>query len=96
MLSPVGNPHTRIIKVNTEERTEWWLAELDAPHGAVRLEDGPHGERSGAEEALALRKRLSCISTEGRTFMVAEVKLTHPTGEHGALNEGAIATLNES
>lgn len=75
-----------------EMKTQWWLAEI-RPHGIPRLADGAHGNRAGAEEALTLFKRLGFA--KGRSFAIAEVRLTEPTGEHGSLNEKAIQTLNE-
>lgn len=73
---------------------QFWLAELDI-HGNPKLVDGAHADRSGAEEALTIRKRLpGLINTEGKRFAIAEVHLSEPTGEHGPLNEEAIAVLN--
>lgn len=71
---------------------QFWLAELDS-HGNPELIDGPHGGRSGAEEALTLRNRLPMLSTEGRSFAIAEVHLSEPTGLHDPLNEGALKAL---
>lgn len=71
---------------------QFWLAELDR-YGNPTLIDGAHSERSGAEEALTLRKRLPMISIEGRRFAIAEVHLTEPTGEHGPLDEVALAVF---
>ena len=72
-------------------KTQWWLAELDM-HGNPRLTDGAHGQRAGAEEALTLIQRMGLANE--RRFAIAEVRLTEPTGEHGPLNDEAIATLN--
>lgn len=72
-------------------KTQWWLAELDM-YGNPSLTDGAHGDRAGAEEALTIFKRLG-LSGE-RRFAIAEVRLSEPTGEHGPVNEEAIATLN--
>lgn len=71
---------------------QYWLAELDR-YGNPTLVDGAHSERSGAEEALTLRKRLPMLSTEGKRYAIAEVYLSEPTGEHGALNEDALQAL---
>ncbi|EBK6743100.1 hypothetical protein DQ691_23950 [Salmonella enterica] len=73
-------------------KTQYWLAELDQ-HGNPTLIDGAHSDRNGAEEALALRKRLPMISTEGRRFAIAQVNLSEPTGQHGELNEDALKAL---
>lgn len=70
---------------------QFWLAELDR-YGNPKLVDGAHSERSGAEEAAAIIQRLGLASE--RKYAVAEVVLTELTGEHPALNEEAIATLN--
>lgn len=71
--------------------TQWWLAELDV-YGNPKLADGAHNKRDGAEEALTLLQRLGLAKE--RRFAIAEVRLTEPTGEHGPVNEEAIATLN--
>lgn len=71
--------------------TQWWLAELDV-HGNPSLTDGAHGQRAGAEKALTLINRLGLA--QERRFAIAEVRLTDPTGEHGQVNEEAIAALN--
>jgi hypothetical protein len=71
--------------------TQWWLAELDQ-YGNPSLTDGAHGERAGAEEALTLLKRLGLAGA--RRFAIAEVHLTDPTGQHAAVDEESIATLN--
>ena len=78
---------------NTERdmKTQWWLAELDM-HGNPELTDGAHSVRAGAEKALTLMQRLGLA--KDRHFAIAEVRLTEPTGEHGQINEEAIATLN--
>lgn len=76
-------------------KTQWWLAELDR-HGTASLHDGPHDDRSGAEQALLIIHSLSCIRTEHRRFEIAEVRLTMPTGEvDEVINQDAIDTLNE-
>ena len=72
-------------------KTQWWLAELDV-YGNPKLADGAHDKRDGAEEALTLIQRLGLAKE--RRFAIAEVRLTEPTGEHGPVNEEAIATLN--
>lgn len=72
-------------------KTQWWLAELDM-HGNPELIDGAHSVRAGAEEALTLMQRLGLA--KDRHFAIAHVRLTEPTGEHGQINEEAIATLN--
>lgn len=75
---------------------QFWLAELDV-NGNPKLVDGAHRDRSGAEEALTLRKRLVRLTnTEGKRFAIAEVHLSEPTGEHGPLNEEAIEVLNSA
>jgi hypothetical protein len=79
-------------QVERRVMVQFWLAELDR-YGNPTLIDGAHGERSGAEEALTLRKRLPMLSTEGRRFAIAEVHLSDPTGEHGPLNEEALQAL---
>ena len=71
---------------------QFWLAELDK-YGNPKLVDGSHSERAGAEEALTLRKRLPMLSTEGKSYAIAEVILSKPTGEHGELNEDALKAL---
>lgn len=78
-----------------EQQTQYWLAELDK-HGNSTLIDGPHDDRSGAEEALTLMQKLNCISTDGREFAIGKLVLTPPTGEHGPVNESAIDTLNNT
>ncbi len=72
-------------------KTQWWLAELDM-HGNPELTDGAHSVRAGAEKAFTLMQRLGLA--KDRHFAIAEVRLTEPTGEHGQINEEAIATLN--
>jgi hypothetical protein len=74
---------------------QFWLAELDR-YGNPTLVDGAHSERDGAEEALTLRKRLPMLSTGGKRYAIAEVHLSEPTGEHGPLNEDALAELGAS
>lgn len=74
---------------------QFWLAELDR-YGNPTLVDGAHSGRDGAEEALTLRKRLPMLSTEGKRYAIAEVHLSEPTGEHGPLNEDALAALGAS
>lgn len=71
--------------------TQWWLAELDR-YGNAKLCDGPHQDRGGAEQAATLLRRLGLV--RGRTFAVAEVRLTEITGEHDPVNEDAVETLN--
>lgn len=71
---------------------QFWLAELDR-YGNPTLIDGAHGAREGAEEALTLRRRLPMLSTDGRKFAIAEVRLSEPTGVHGPLNEEALDSL---
>ncbi|MBN8263070.1 MAG: hypothetical protein J0M21_00265 [Xanthomonadales bacterium] len=73
------------------EVIQYWLAELDQ-YGNPKLVDGAHSERDGAEEAATLLHRLGLAG--GRTFAVAEVRITALTGQHGPLNEEAIGTLN--
>ena len=80
------NTHTE-----RDMKTQWWLAELDV-YGNPKLADGAHDKRDGAEAALTLIQRLGFAKE--RRFAIAEVRLTEPTGEHGPLNEEAIATLN--
>jgi hypothetical protein len=80
------NTHTE-----RDMKTQWWLAELDM-HGNPELTDGAHSVRAGAEKALTLMQRLGLA--KDRHFAIAEVRLTEPTGEHGQINEEAIATLN--
>jgi hypothetical protein len=73
---------------------EFWLAELKPPHDSVNLLDGPHSERSGAEQAFSLFHALRCIKTEGRKYRVAEVILTEPVGDKSNINFDAVNTLN--
>ena len=71
---------------------QFWLAELDR-YGNPKLVDGAHQERSRAEEAATIIRRLGLAMD--RRFAVAEVRLSGLTGEHGPLNEEAIQTLND-
>jgi len=73
-------------------KTQYWLAELDK-YGNPTLLDGAHTDREGAEEAMTLFKCLPMIKTEGRTFAIAKVELSEPTGKHGELNEEALKIL---
>ena len=72
-------------------KTQWWLAELDQ-YGNPTLADGAHREMAGAEEALTILKRLGLAGE--RRFAIAEVRLSEPTGQHPAVDEESIATLN--
>lgn len=83
------------MKKSEVEQIQFWLAELDR-YGNPKLVDGAHRERSGAEKALTLLNRLPMINTDGKRYAIAEVRISEPTGEHGPLNENALAALGAS
>lgn len=88
--------HKKFTKENKEGKEierEYYLAEL-RPGQSADLTDGPHGDRSGAEQAFTLFHSLDCIKTEGRKFAIAEVILTEPKGDDSNINIDAIKTLN--
>lgn len=70
---------------------QFWLAELDR-YGNPKLVDGAHQERSRAEEAATIIRRLGLAGD--RLFAVAEVHLSELTGAHPPVNEEAIKALN--
>jgi hypothetical protein len=70
---------------------QFWLADLDR-YGNPKLIDGAHQDRAGAEQAATLIRRLGLSGDQN--FAVAEVRLSKLTGEHGPVDEEAIATLN--
>lgn len=66
----------------------WWLCSMDGS-GFVEFQDGPHSDKSGAEQALTLRKRLG-FHDKKLVYSIVEVKMFRPAGEHEPLNEEVI------
>ena len=74
--------------------TQWWLASLDQ-YGNAKLCDGPHGDRSGVEQAMYLFRSLGLERAAGG-YAAAEVRLTAVEPKAHGANEDAIATLNST
>ncbi len=71
----------------------WWVCALDR-HGMPdwKNADGPHDDRKGCEETIALMNRLNCIEKKER--VICEVRIYGGKESSEGLNQDAIDTLN--
>lgn len=76
-----------------ETVVQWWLAELDQ-HGNPRLCDGAHSDRSGAEKAMYLYRRLG-LERCGQRYGVVRVEVWPAEAKPHGADEQAIRDLNE-
>ena len=71
----------------------WWVCSLDR-YGIPdwKNADGPHNDRKGCEETIALMNQLNCIEKKGR--VICEVRIHDGRESTEGLNRDAIDTLN--
>lgn len=87
----VGYMMRRREKEKTMGTTQFWLAELDQ-YGNAKLNDGPHSDRNGVEQAFYLIGRLGL--GKGKVYACAEVILTPVEAKSHGANEEALSILN--